>query len=162
MTTTSASDLGSEATDRIRPVLIHSDRLGPIEVDEASTIEFEDGLLGFEQHRRFALVAADESGAYTWMQSVDDAALAFLVVVPGFFFADYSPDVPDADVAALGITERTPTQVLCLVTLSDAGITANLLGPVIVNLTTRHARQVVLTDGRWTTREPLGTAECSS
>jgi flagellar assembly factor FliW len=149
-------------TDRISTVQIQSDRLGTIDVDPASVLEFDDGLLGFEDHRRFVLVNADESGAYCWMQSLDNSALAFLAVVPGFFFDDYAPDVPDSDVQALGIKATTPTQVLCLVTLADAGITANLLGPIVINLTTRQARQAVLTDGHWTTRESLGLRECSS
>ena len=141
---------------------IQSDRLGMIDVDASSVIEFTDGLLGFEDHKRFVLVGADESGAYCWMQSLDNSALAFLAVVPGFFFEDYAPNVPDPDVESLGLTEATPTQVLCLVTLSDAGITANLLGPIVINLESRQARQAVLTDGHWTTREALGTRECSS
>jgi flagellar assembly factor FliW len=143
-------------------VQIQSDRLGTIDVDASSVLEFSDGLLGFEDHRRFVLVSADESGAYCWVQSLDNAALAFLAVVPSFFFDDYTPDVPEADVLALGIGETTATQVLCLVTLSDAGITANLLGPIVINLETRQARQAVLTDGHWTTRESLGQRECSS
>jgi flagellar assembly factor FliW len=149
-------------TDRVPTVQIQSDRLGTIDVDETSVLEFSEGLLGFEDHRRFVLVSADDSGAYCWVQSLDNSALAFLAVVPGFFFDDYLPDVPEADVEALALTESTPTQVLCLVTLSDAGITANLLGPIIVNLQTRQARQAVLTDGHWTTRESLGTRQCSS
>jgi flagellar assembly factor FliW len=149
-------------TDRIPTVQIQSDRLGAIDVDPTSVIEFTDGLLGFEDHKRFVLISADESGAYCWMQSLDNSALAFLAVVPGFFFDDYVPNVPEADVDALGLTEATATQVLCLVTLSDAGITANLLGPIVVNLDSRQARQSVLTDGHWTTRESLGTRECSS
>jgi len=149
-------------TDRLPTVQIQSDRLGTIDVDDASVLEFNDGLLGFEDHKRFVLVSADESGAYCWMQSLDNSALAFLAVVPGFFFDDYTPNVPDPDVEALGLTDSTPTQLLCLVTLSDAGITANLLGPIVINLATRRARQAVLTDGHWTTRESLGASECSS
>lgn len=141
---------------------IQSDRLGTIDVDPTSVLEFTDGLLGFEDHKRFVLVSTDDTGAYCWMQSLDNSALAFLAVVPGFFFEDYVPNIPDADVVALGLDESTPTQALCLVTLSDAGITANLLGPIIINLATRQARQAVLTDGHWTTREKLGKRECSS
>lgn len=136
-------------------MLLESDRLGPIEVDDASIVELPAGLLGFEDTRRYALVQADEHGAYSWLHALDDPSLAFLTVVPGFFFPDYSPDVSDDDVAALDLTDAGDAQVLCLVTIAGDDVTANLLGPVVLNVANRTARQVVLADQRWSTREPL-------
>lgn len=136
-------------------MLLESDRLGSIEVDESSIVELPAGLLGFEEARRFALVQADEYGAYSWLHALDDPGLAFLTVVPGFFFPDYAPDVPDDDAAALDLTDPQDAQVLCLVTISGEAVTANLLGPVVLNVSTRTARQVVLADQGWSTREPL-------
>jgi flagellar assembly factor FliW len=34
-------------------------------------------------------------------------------------------------------------------------LTGNLLGPIIVNAQNRSGQQVVLTDKKWTTRQPL-------
>ena len=53
--------------------------------------------------------------------------------------------------------------VLCLLTVdhgtgSGAAITANLLGPLVINSRTRIGRQVVLSDPDLTTRVPLGAA----
>ena len=137
-------------------MLMESERLGQLEIDEGSIISVPDGLLGFESHRRFVLVPADDVGAYSWFHSVDDAALAFLVVVPGFFFDDYAPELSDPDVAALGLTDASDAQVLCLVTITNDDITANLMGPVVVNVTERRGRQVVLADQGFSTRTPLG------
>ena len=136
-------------------MLLESERLGVIEVDESSFIERPSGWLGFEQTRRFALVQADEVGAYSWLHSVEDPGLAFLTVVPSFFFPDYEPDVPDDDVEALDLTDPDDAQVLCLVTIAGDDVTANLLGPVVLNVANRTARQVVLADQGWSTREPL-------
>jgi len=136
-------------------MLLESDRLGAIEVDEASLVEVDGGLLGFESIHRFALIQADDEGAYSWLQAVEDPGLAFLAVVPGFFFPDYSPDVPDDDVEALDLRDPADAQVLCLVTIAGDDVTANLMGPVVVNVANRTARQVVLLDQGWTTREPL-------
>ena len=139
-------------------MIVESVRLGPLQCDESSLLHFPQGLLGFEDVTRFAVIEADETGAYCWLQSVDDPALAFLSVVPGFFFDDYAPEIPDGDAAELGVSDVSHTQILALVTISDDGITANLLGPVVVNLRTRTARQIVLSDQGWTVREPLGGA----
>ena len=139
-------------------MLLESERLGPIEVDEANMVELPTGLLGFESTSRFAIVPADEVGAYSWLHSVEDPGLAFLTVVPAFFFPDYAPDVPDDDVAALALTDPDDAQVYCLVTISGDDVTANLLGPVVVNVVNRTARQVVLVDQGWSTKERLVSA----
>jgi flagellar assembly factor FliW len=136
-------------------MLIESERLGAIEVDEGSVIEVPAGLIGFPQLRRFALVAAEDTGVYTWLQSLDDPSVSFLAVVPAAFFPDYAPTIPDEDCIAIGLSDPADAQLLCIVTADDEGVTANLLGPVLLDVRTRLARQVVLTDTGFSTREPL-------
>ena len=63
-------------------VMIESGHLGPVEVDDHSVVEFPAGIIGFPDQRRYALVAAEESGLYSWLQSVDEPDLAFLALVP--------------------------------------------------------------------------------
>ena len=136
-------------------MLVESERLGPLEVDEASVIEVPAGLIGFPQLRRFALVAAEETGVYSWLQSLDDPTVSFLSVVPAAFFPDYEPTIGDEDCIAIGLSDPADAQLLCLVTATDDGVTANLLGPVLLDVRTRLARQVVLTDTDHTTRDPI-------
>lgn len=137
-------------------MLMESERLGALEIDESSIIDLPDGLLGFDERRRFVLIPADEIGAYSWLHALDDPGLAFLVVVPAFFFPDYAPDLPDEEVEALGLTDPASAQVLCIVSISDDLVTANLLGPVVLNVETKMARQVVLVDQGFSVRTPLG------
>jgi flagellar assembly factor FliW len=136
-------------------VMIDSEHLGSVEVDESSVIELPAGILGFPEQRRYAIVAADDSGLYSWLQSLDEPELAFLTVVPSPFFPDYEPVIPDEDCATIGLTAPEDAQVLCLVTVDDESVTANLLGPIVLNVRTRMARQVVLTDSSLSTRAPI-------
>jgi len=136
-------------------VIVESERLGPLNCDEAALLSFPRGLLGFEHAREFAVVSADEDGAYSWLQCMNDPHLSFLAVVPSFFFPDYSPVIPDADADELGLASDSHTQLLALVTITDDGVTANLLGPIIVNLRTRTARQLVLSEQQYSVKEPL-------
>lgn len=138
-------------------MLIHSERLGDVDCEESSSLSFPAGLLGFESETSFAVVPVDEDGVYSWLQSTRDPSLSFLVTSPHFFFEDYEPEVNDAEVAELDLREPAETLVLCLLTITEDAITANLMGPLVVNTRTRTARQVVLNDGRWSTREPIGT-----
>jgi flagellar assembly factor FliW len=147
-------------------VLVESEKLGEIEVDETTVLTFPHGLLGFDDMRRFALVDTHDSGLYFWLQSLDDPGLAFLTAVPWPFFPEYEFELPDADRDALGLVEPSrdgddaPTMVLCLLTVDHGAgdqrdITANLLGPLVINTTSRVGRQVVLVEGDFTTRAPL-------
>jgi len=136
-------------------VMIESGHLGPVEVDDDAVVEFPAGIIGFPDQRRYAIVAAEDSGLYSWLQSVDEPDLAFLAVVPAPFFPDYAPVIPDEDCASIGLTDPDDAQVLCLLTVGDDAITANLLGPIVLNVRNRTARQVVLTDSSLSTKAPI-------
>ena len=135
-------------------MLIESEQLGAVEVDDSKVLSFPDGLLGFPDIGRFALVDAGDDATYFWLQALDDPQLAFLAAVPWAFFPEYEPVLSDSDQEALGLTDAADAMVLCLLTIGDDAVTANLLGPLVVNAVTRVGRQVVL-DGDLPTRAPL-------
>lgn len=139
-------------------VLIESDRLGPVEVDETKVITFDDGLLGFPDVRRYALVDASDDATYFWLQAIDDPALAFLAVVPWAFYPEYEPELSDSDQALLDLTDAADALVFCLLTIADEAITTNLLGPLVVNATTRAGRQIVLGNSDYSAQVPLAAA----
>ena len=139
-------------------MLIESERLGAVEVDETKVLTFTDGLLGFPDAQRFALVDAGDDGTYFWLQSLDDPHLAFLAAVPWAFFPDYAPELPAPDQEALELTDPAQALVFCLLTFTDEAVTANLLGPLIVNATTRLGRQIVLGESDYSARMPLAHA----
>jgi flagellar assembly factor FliW len=136
--TTDVTDV-TDAPDA--PLTVDSKLLGAIEVPATALYEFPAGLVGFESYRRFALVPAGRTGVY-WLQSIDEPGLAFVLADPFQVADDYHADVPDAELTALGAGG---------VTLGGAGqeATANLRAPVVFNVTTRRARQVVLPDDRY-------------
>ena len=136
-------------------MLIESEQLGAVEIDESKVLSFPDGLLGFPDVTRFALVDAGDDGTYFWLQSLDDPQLAFLAAVPWAFFPDYAPELSESDQATLSLGDAHDAIVLCLLTIRDDAVTANLLGPLVVNAVTRHGRQIVLGDSDYPTRAPL-------
>ena len=115
-------------------------------VEDIPVIDMVAPMPGFPGHQRFALVRLDDAGVLCSLQSVEDPGLRFLVVPPEVFFPDYAPVIDDATVASLGITSAEDAMVLLVVNPGDASgdATANLLAPVVVNLTTRRGCQVVL------------------
>ncbi|MFY0406998.1 flagellar assembly protein FliW [Solicola sp. PLA-1-18] len=128
----------------------------PTTDDDLPVLSLVEPILGFPEHRRFALVQLDDAGLTCSLRSLDEPDLSFLVVPPGPFFPDYAPEVEDDLVASLGIEDGDPVVTVVLVNAgADASApTANLLAPVVVNHRTRLAAQVVQ-QGDLPVRAPL-------
>jgi flagellar assembly factor FliW len=121
------------------------------------TIELVSDLPGFPGLRRFVLVQLDENGLLFDFQSLDQPEVRFVVVPSIVFFSDYAPEIDAVTASGLGIESSEQAWLLLIVTvgadLRDS--TANLRAPLVVNVTTREATQVVLADERLSLREPL-------
>lgn len=136
-------------------MLIQTTRFGPIEVDESKIMTFREGLLGFPDYARYALIQTSEEPVFFWMQCVDEPGLAFVVCDPLVFVPDYQVPIRKDDVESLGMAELGESQVLAIVNKVDGQLTANLLGPIVVATSTLRARQLVLSDKRYSTRHRL-------
>lgn len=142
------------------PMMIESTRFGTFEVDETRAIEFPEGLLGFPASTSYVLVEVEDS-PYSWLQSANEPAVAFLATAPFDFFPDYDLVLDEEGQDALQIEDPADSAVLVLLTVhrDDSGeavdLTANLLGPLVINTERRIARQLVLDSAGYTTREPL-------
>lgn len=137
---------------------IDSTRFGRIEVDEEAVITFSQGLFGFENYRRFVVLCLDDKSPFRWLQSMEEPSLAFVVIEPRHFMPDYAPTISDADAEALGLNEETPYLIFVVVTIPPGKpeqMTANLMGPIIVNAATRTARQVIVEDECYSTKHSI-------
>lgn len=139
---------------------VETARFGLIDVADDRILSFPDGLPGFPDAHQFALIDVADNDVVYWLQCLDDPGLAFMAAVPWPFFPDYEPEIDDDSQAALGLTDAADAMVLCLLTVhrEQQQVTANLLGPVVVNHHTRIGAQIVLDDSELTTDAPLAAA----
>ncbi|MDO5699198.1 MAG: flagellar assembly protein FliW [Dermatophilus congolensis] len=107
-------------------------------------ITLDSGLVGFPLAQHFRLTEA-EGGLYE-MTCLDIPDMAFVVVAPSPFFPDYSPVIDPATANRIGLEKPEDAVVLLLVNLGseEEPPGANLLAPVVVNIATKQAMQVVL------------------
>ncbi|HLK57577.1 MAG TPA: flagellar assembly protein FliW [Chthonomonadaceae bacterium] len=149
---------GSESTALPRETVATS-RFGTIEVEEDLIITLPEGLIGFEGCTRYVIVHHDENSAFRWLQSLEEPAAAFPIMEPGLFRPDYAPTLSDADARFLEITTTDiPILVFSIITVPAGNpqqMTANLLGPIVVNGLTRRGKQVIAQDEGLTTRHRL-------
>ncbi|SHH69837.1 flagellar assembly factor FliW [Caloranaerobacter azorensis DSM 13643] len=136
-------------------MLLNTKHFGQIEIDEDSIITFPDGLLAFEEQKRFVIINnPDEEIPFKWLQSIDNPDLAFVIVNPFLFKRDYEFDIPQSVVDRLDIEREKDVLVYSIVVVPEdiTKMTANLVGPIIINLKNRLAKQIILDDKRYTTK----------
>ncbi|RMG42974.1 MAG: hypothetical protein D6719_04910 [Candidatus Dadabacteria bacterium] len=140
-------------------MVVSSSRFGDLEVPQSSLIKFPVGLIGFPRAQGFIML--EHKPPFSWLQSVDDPNLAF-VVVDGFEFGEnYNVKPPTGD-PVVEFKEDDEYAILVIVTVrpDPSMTTANLKAPLFVNLRTRCGLQVIFDDQRFSTRHPLwGSAE---
>jgi flagellar assembly factor FliW len=119
------------------------------------------GLLGFEKIKQYVLLSNSNEAPFSWLRMLDDTELAFIVICPFEVFPEYQPDVPDEDMAFLGITKPEDVLLYSIVTLRRQGrATVNLKGPIVVNRHTLVAKQVILSNSAdFSLEHSLPTAE---
>lgn len=136
---------------------VESTRFGTLEVSEEAIIRFEQGLLGFEGYRQYALIRHDPASPFSFLQSLDDPDLTFVVVDPLWLRPDYKVRVREADLAKIDLQPDDDLAVFAIVTVpKDAQeMTANLMAPLLINGRTRQAVQHVQSDGPYQIRHRI-------
>ncbi len=127
---------------------IYTTRFGEIEVNENTIISFPSGILGFPDAKRFVLLDVDESSPLKWMQAIDEPALAFVVTDPNLFKADYVVNAQRSDLKDIEVEKAEDVVVLVLVTVprEPSRMTANLKGPILINVKINKAKQLIVDD----------------
>jgi flagellar assembly factor FliW len=130
-----------------------------MEVSEENVIEFGEGLLGFEDVKRYVFLDMDDRGIFKCLQSVDRRDAAFVTINPWSVFQDYEIDIDDSAMDALGSRDMNDYAVYSIVTVSSGSMTANLLGPLVINVNTRRGKQFVLHNSIYTTKHIIKSFE---
>ena len=134
---------------------VQTTRFGVVDLDEKRIITFPAGLLGFSSYKTFALLQPDDEGVFFWLQSLESPELAFVVTDPTIWVNDYEASIRREQMDELGLEKLDNAQVFVIVNKYGATLTANLQGPLVINLSNQKAMQLVLADKRWTTRHEI-------
>jgi flagellar assembly factor FliW len=131
-------------------VKIKTTRFGELEVDKKDIIEFTEGLLGFENQKKFFIVDPGDQTLILWLQSTDDAATAFPIIEPKIFQPNYMVKLLPVELNSLALENLQNASVYTVLTIPQnvTEMSANLKAPVIINNKTKMARQIVLQDSK--------------
>ena len=133
----------------------------PVET-ETPALTFSAGLPGFPDARTFVLIQTElAKEPFSVMRCIEDEGLEFVVVPPHMFFPDYAPEIDDATIERIGLVDSADAIVLVTLSVGDelADVTANLLGPIVINYGNRQAVQAILVNQGYDLRVPLFNKE---
>lgn len=134
---------------------IQTKAYGPLEIEDRQQIFFPNGILGFEEHRRYALFDAHKK-PFFWLQSLDETRVAFILLKVSVFRDDYEPGITLNDLKEIGAESLDDCLVFAIVTVPDSGpMTANLQGPVFINRKTLQGKQCISPRDEYRTRHDI-------
>ncbi len=140
--------------------IIKSRFLGEVQADDDNLLDFGGSIMGFEDYNKFYLLDNnnEEDSVFKVLQSADNEELCWIVINPFIPFPDYKLEVHDGDVASLGITDINDVLTFVMVTIVDGdyqNMTANLLGPIIINTKNKLGKQCIVKGDEYTTKHKL-------
>lgn len=128
-------------------MIINTKHFGEIEVEEGNILFFNEGVLGFENVKKYFLINdKDEDSPFKWLQSADQPNLAFVVINPFSIKKDYDIKLEKEIVEALEIEKEEDVLVLSIVVVPEdiSKISMNLKAPLIINTERKKGLQLVL------------------
>ena len=130
---------------------------GDIEINEEEIFVFPEGILGFEDSRKFVLLDVPKNDLFKVLQDVERKYVSFIIAVPWGIQGGYDISIPDEDLLRINIQRKEQALVMNIVTMPEVieKSTINLLAPLVMNVDARLGRQYVLSEGRYTTRHLL-------
>ena len=124
---------------------------GEIDIEDNKIIHLENGMIGFPDMQKFALIFDEEKGdkaKIMWLQSMDEPEVAFPVMRPELVMSEYNPTVNDEVLEPLGtINDENIFVVVTLTAVADVKKNSvNLKAPIIINTETRKGCQIIVED----------------
>ena len=114
-----------------------------VAVPEEELWTFPEGLIGFPEMRRFALVELQQARPFRLLASLDEPAFGLVVVDPRAIVPDYELALGGEELAPLGTTDPEDLTVAVSVVLptEDSPFALNLRAPIVMCGTHRRGVQ---------------------
>jgi flagellar assembly factor FliW len=128
--------------------------LKDVPVNPDTVFTFPNGLLAFENRKRYSIFHEEGKPTVFWLQSLDDPQLSFPIVAPETLDLGYEIELSDQDCALLKLDNAADAVVLVILYRESAkaeapgSVSAGARSPLVLNVTERLGMQKVLRDIR--------------
>lgn len=138
-------------------MVIKSKFFGEIGVGDRDMVTFEEGLPGFLQLHSFAVINDGSNEYISYLQSLEEKNVCFIMMPPIFIDKDYDIEISDSTVKKLGIEKPEDIKLYAILTVPESfrNTTANLKAPIVVNTKNNKGIQEILDDERYSIRHRI-------
>ena len=126
-------------------MIIKTARFGEVSYREEDVLFFPRGIPAFEDNHKWILAGSDDS-AIKWLQNIEDGDLALPVTSPDAIQPDYNARIPEDELKLVGSLNPADLALLIVLSIPEGApwnMTANLRAPILINLKTHKAVQVI-------------------
>ena len=127
---------------------------GEIPFADEDVLSFPRGMPAFEERRDWILLDDGES-PIRWLQSIDEGGPALPVTAPDVVMPDYNARISEDDLELVGAPEASDLVLLAVLSVPEVEpwrMTVDLRAPILVNIRTRRAVQVIALDEEYSVR----------
>ena len=131
-------------------MLVQTRFFGEADIDEDKILTFDNGIIGFEDMKRWTIIYDIEKGSdgpISWFQSLDFAGLALPIINPYSVTAKYEPIVEDELLKSLGEFKDEELVTFLTITIPSedpSKTTANFRAPLLINPNNRKGVQIIV------------------
>lgn len=135
-----------------------------IEINEKNVISFIDALPGFSSLEKFAIIENEADMPFTYLQSLEDVSICFIITLPAFVVGSYDINVSDETVEKLKIEKPEDVEVYVILAVPEniKNTTANLKAPIIINKKNNKALQEILENSEYSIQYKVFAEESDS
>ena len=141
---------------------IKTTRFGQVEINENLVITLPEGILGFEDFKRYIILDHfDKESPFKWLQSIDDPSLAFVITDPLMFVPEYKAKVSKEEIRNIKLSDASKSVIVVIVNIKidHSEITINLQGPIVINPEEKLAKQVIIRESDYSVRHVIFSKE---
>ncbi|MDR3670544.1 MAG: flagellar assembly protein FliW [Holophaga sp.] len=115
-------------------------------VQDDVILSFPKGLIGYPAFKAYRLFEPKDGYPLKFLQAVEREDISFTCIDVGAIKPDYVVPLSEVEAQDLAIREPSDALILALVVIpaDPTQMTANLAGPLVVNVKTLKARQIAL------------------
>jgi flagellar assembly factor FliW len=138
-------------------MLIHTVNFGNLEIADERILSFKEGLPGFPQIHRFAILEMEEIKPFQYLQALDDPPISLFVINPFLVDPGYEFRLTDSDMEDVCSKNSAELAVFAVATIPEdpSLATLNLMAPIVINDKARCGKQVILHESKYAVKHPL-------
>ncbi len=132
---------------------ILTSRFGELKISKEKVLSFPQGIVGFPKCHQFTVI--EYQAPFSWLQSLDDPDLAFVVVDGQKLAFQYPYQASLSEV--IDLQKKDPYLILTLIVIRESlrDATVNLKAPIYINLRNNQGFQLILDEEKLATKANL-------